>query len=64
MKPSSSLKASEIEALTFIYSPVAKATARQRSDWWHQAFRGHALAFCVTVSLGMLVALAWVMLPH
>jgi len=58
------LKALEVEALTYIYSPKLNAPeAAARTVWWRTLFRGHAITVGVTAALGLLGMLVWRLLP-
>jgi hypothetical protein len=63
VKPSSPLKAREIEALTFIYSARPPAVARVRKGPGKTRLRGLSLVFGISMALGLLMVLAWVVLP-
>lgn len=62
LKPSSPLKAREIEALTFVYS-AAPAAPRSRGGPRRGPLRGLSIAFGVGISVGLLMMLAWAVLP-
>jgi hypothetical protein len=57
--PQSQLKAREIEALTFSYSPPPTSTRTERRHWWRSSMEGHFFMVGVTVVAGVLTAVAW-----
>jgi hypothetical protein len=57
------LKAREIEALTFIYT-AAPAASRGGSRPRRELLRGLSIAFGISISVGLLMMLAWAVLPN
>ncbi len=57
------LKALEVEALTYIYSPELDACREARAAWWRASLGGHAVMVGLTAVFGLLGALAWHFLP-
>jgi hypothetical protein len=57
----SPLRAREVEALTYVYSPEAASSGRNR--WWGRALRRRSTVVGITLVIAVLAALAWVFVP-
>ena len=53
------LKASDVEALAYIYSPEAKSPPAEHADWWLRSIRGRSVMVVATGALVILATIVW-----